>query len=45
VSDHTRGYNILDIVLSNYALCSNDVTADSPIGTSDHCSVQFELLT
>ena len=39
----TRGENLLDLVLSTERNLVEDLRVKSPIGRSDHVTVQFEL--
>ena len=41
--DHTRGENVLDLVLSTERNIVENLRVTSPIGRSDHVTVQFEL--
>ena len=45
VTEPTRQSNILDLVLCNEALLVSDVNVLSPIGGSDHSSIQFKVIT
>ena len=45
VTEPTKQSNILDLVLCNEALLVSDVNVLSPIGGSDHASIQFKVIT
>ena len=44
VNENTRCKNILDLVLSSESSMIENLTIGEPLGTSDHCSIKWDLV-